>query len=283
MRSLLSLLPIPFLAFSSAACGDARTPVILAATTSTYDSGLLEVLITEFNEEHAAIRIHTVVMGSGEALELGRRGDADVLLIHAPEAEDRFIEEGYAVERVPVMYNDFVILGPSSDPAEVAGTDTPGAAFEAIAQSRALFVSRGDSSGTHYRELALWKAARIDVFGPWYMESGQGQGTSLQIASERAAYTISDRATFIVLHDILELKPLFERHQSLLNLYSVIQPAVALRKGEAQVFVDWLTSESGQEVILRFRHHDTEEPLFRPLVRGSSTPVLFAPDLEEMY
>lgn len=283
MRSLLSLLLIPLLAFLSAACGDARTPVILAATTSTYDSGLLEVLIAAFNREHGAIRIRTVVMGSGEALELGRRGDADVLLIHAPEAEDHFIEEGYAVERVPVMYNDFVILGPASDPAEVVGTDTPGAAFEAIAQSRALFVSRGDSSGTHYRELALWKTARIDVFGPWYVESGQGQGTSLQIASERAAYTISDRATFTVLQDILELKPLFERHQSLFNLYSVIQPSEALRKGEAQVFVNWLTSESGQEAILQFRHHDTEEPLFRPLVRGSTNPGLSVPDLEEMY
>ena len=119
MRSLLSLLLIPLLAFSSAACGDARTPVILAATTSTYDSGLLEVLIAEFHEENTAIRIRTVVMGSGEALELGRRGDADVLLIHAPEAEDHFIEEGYAVERVPVMYNDFIILGPASDPFRV--------------------------------------------------------------------------------------------------------------------------------------------------------------------
>ena len=273
MRSLVFLLPIPFLALLSAACGDGRTSVILAATTSTYDSGLLETLIAEFNDEHPAIRIRAVIMGSGEALELGRRGDVDILLVHAPEAEERFIEEGYATERVPVMYNDFVILGPSSDPAGVAGGETPASAFGAIARSEALFVSRGDSSGTHYRELALWKEAGIDAFGPWYLESGQGQGTSLQIASERAAYTISDR-------DILELKPFHERHRSLFNLYSVIQPTAALRTGEAQVFVDWLTSESGREEIARFRHRDAGEPLFGLLFPGSSALMPSVPDLE---
>jgi len=199
-------------------------------------------------------------------LELGRRGDADLLLVHAPAAERRFMEEGYGTERTPLMRNDFVIVGPPNDPAGVAGARGAAEAFGRIAAAGARFISRGDSSGTHERELALWRAAGVQPEPPWYIESGQGQGTTLQIASERRAYALADRATFTVLFGVLDLRPLIEGPDPELgNVYSVIVPAAAAHPAEAHVLAAWLLSPAGREAIAGYRLAGSATPLFMPL------------------
>ncbi len=259
-------------AFSTAGCGLDRDSIVLAATTSTYDSGLIERLVSEFRLDHPEVRVRTVIAGSGQALELGRRGDVDLLLVHAPEAEARFVEEGYSAERIPVMYNDFLIVGPPEDPAGIAGAGSPARALARIAATESSFISRGDSSGTHYRELALWAGAGVAPKGAWYLESGQGQATSLQVASERAAYTLTDRATFTVLQQLLELEPLVEGHPTLLNVYSLLQPTAAARPAQAAVFVRWLTSEVGERAIADFHYRGSDVPLFLPLISEEAAP-----------
>lgn len=203
--------------------------IVIGATTSAYDSGLLEQLIRDFNIDHPQLEVRTVIAGSGEVLELGRRGDVDLLLVHAPEAEARFIEAGHAPRRRPFMENGFVIAGPPDDPAGIRGAESPARALSLIARGGHGFVSRGDSSGTHYREIALWAEAGVAPDGDWYIESGQGQATTLHVASERAAYVLTDDATFTVLSEILELTPLVEDHPSLRNVYSVLEPSRAIQ------------------------------------------------------
>jgi len=246
--------------------------LILAATTSTYDSGLLDSLLAAFSREHPDIRVRTVVTGSGQALELGRRGDADVLLVHAPAAETRFVRAGYAAERVPVMENDFLILGPAADPAGIRGLTDPPGALARIAAHEATFLSRGDSSGTHERELAIWALAGVRPAPRWYLESGQGQGTTLQIASERRAYTMSDRATFGVLEGIVDLVPLVQGHASLVNRYSAILPTASAHPAEASTLIRWLTSEPGRRAIADFRRDRAGVPLFSPVVSAAPDP-----------
>ncbi len=263
---LLGLVPL-------AGCDADRASVVLAATTSTYDSGLLERLVRAYQEAHPERRIRTVVVGSGEALELGRRGDADVLLVHAPEAENRFVEAGHALERTPVMYNGFVIVGPAEDPVGIRDLADPSDALRRVAAARASFVSRGDGSGTHERELALWREAGVSPDGPWYIESGQGQGTSLQLASERRAYTLTDEATFRVLARLLDLAPLVEGDGSLLNLYSALVTRAGRRPREGAAFVEWLTSEAGRAVIATFGVGEGGAPLFTPLLVGTRLPI----------
>lgn len=259
---------------------DAET-IVLGATTSTYDSGLIEHLIARFHEHHPELGVRTVIAGSGEALRLGRSGDVDLLLVHAPEAEARFIADGHAPERRPILYNGFVIAGPADDPARIRAAASPAEAFARIADGDHLFVSRGDSSGTHYREIALWRAAGVAApgrsragsggsgtgsqAGAWYIESGQGQATTLHVAAERAAYTLTDEATLAVLADVLALEALVVGHPSLRNVYSVLAPRAATAPGRAAVFANWLASEDGRRAVAEFRVRGRDGPVFLPL------------------
>ncbi len=246
---------------------------MLGATTSTYDSGLLDSLIARFWSARPGYQVRPIVVGSGQALELGRRGDVDVLLVHAPQAEDRFMADGHGVDRVPLMYNDFVLAGPPEDPAAVRGMSEATRALAAIAAINAEFVSRGDGSGTHEREAGLWEAAGISPAGDWYVVSGQGQGTSLQLAGELGAYTLVDRATFTMLRPLLRLEPLLQGDPALVNLYSVIVASRAAHPAAARVFADWLTSEEGRLAIASFGSDAEGVPLFTPLVVGRTLPV----------
>ncbi len=201
----------------------ANPELILATTTSTQDSGLLDVLIPLF-EKQSGYKVKTVAVGSGQALKMGEEGNADVLLVHSPSAEKTFMENGFGKERELVMHNDFVLVGPASDPAKVKGLSTV-EAFKAIYHTGATFVSRGDQSGTHSKELVLWKNAGLNPAEEkkgWYQESGQGMGATLTIASEKDAYTLTDRATYLAGRDKLQLQILVEKDPSLLNIYHVI-------------------------------------------------------------
>jgi len=248
-------------------CGTAADTFVLGATTSTYDSGLLEHLIARFNEDRPGLRVRTVIAGSGEALELGRTGDVDLLLVHAPEAEARFVEAGHAPRRNPVLVNGYVIAGPPSDPARIRGAASPSEAFATLARGEHGFVSRGDSSGTHDREIALWRAAGAAGAaggGAWYVESGQGQATTLHVASERGAYVLTDAATLAMLSQVLDLEALVEGHPSLRNVYSLLAPRTAIRAEGAAAFADWLRSGNGRRAIAEFRVRGGAEALFAP-------------------
>lgn len=249
------------------ACGTDQDTFVLGATTSTYDSGLLEHLIARFNEDQPGLRVRTVIAGSGEALELGRTGDVDLLLVHAPDAEARFVEAGHAPRRSPVLANGYVIAGPPSDPARIRGSASPSEAFATIARGEHGFVSRGDSSGTHAREILLWREAGAAAAGAWYVESGQGQATTLHVASERGAYVLTDDATFAMLSETLDLEALVEGHPSLRNVYSLLTPRAALQPERAAVFADWLRSANGRRAIGGFRVRDGPEALFAPWPR----------------
>lgn len=246
------------------ACGTDADTFVLGATTSTYDSGLLEHLIARFNEDHPGLRVRTVIAGSGEALELGRTGDVDLLLVHAPEAEARFVEAGYALRRSPVLINGYVIAGPRADPARIRGSASPSEVFATLAEGEHGFVSRGDSSGTHYREIAFWREAGVTAGGAWYVESGQGQATTLHVASERGAYVLTDGATLAMLSPVLDLDALVEDHASLRNVYSLLAPRAAVRPERAAVFADWLRSGNGRHAIGEFRVRGGTEALFAP-------------------
>lgn len=226
-----------------------RERLVLASTTSTEDSGLFDVLIPAFEAEHPGLDIVVVAVGTGEALELGRRGDADLLLTHHPPAESAFVAEGHGTERREVMYNDFVIVGPPADPAGVRGLPDAGEALRQIARSKSPFVSRGDQSGTHLKELALWEAVATTPSGSWYLEAGQGMGEVLRIASERGGYTLADRSTYLFLRDRLSLEILVEGDERLRNPYAVI-PVTGNRNVEgARRFIEWITGPEGQAVI----------------------------------
>ncbi|MCL2537570.1 MAG: extracellular solute-binding protein [Coriobacteriia bacterium] len=244
--------------------------MVLASTTSTQDSGLFDALIPAFNEAHPEINVQVVAVGSGEAMEMGRRGDADVLLVHSPAAEITFMDEGYGTERLPVMYNDLVIVGPEADPADVAGAADANEAFKRIADSQSTFISRGDDSGTHARELSIWALDEItpaDIGdGSWYEESGQGMGATLKIAEEFQAYTLTDRATYLNLtkEGALQLPILNEGSTELLNYYHVITVKDAKEQAAAQAFMDWIVSPAGQETIATFGLEDFGAALFTP-------------------
>jgi tungstate transport system substrate-binding protein len=221
----------------------------LATTTSTEDSGLLDYILPEFEATYDAA-VDVVAVGTGQALEIGRAGDADVVLVHARSREDDFVAEGYADARYDVMYNDFVIVGPSEDPAGIGGMDDAPAALAAIAENESTFVSRGDDSGTHTKELNLWEAADIMPEGNWYMSAGQGMGAVLTIADEVQGYTLSDRATYIARQaEGLSLAVLVEGDERLFNPYGVM--AVSDDK-LAQTFITWLTSIETQEFIASY-------------------------------
>lgn len=254
------------------ACGTDTDTFVLGATTSTYDSGLLEHLIARFNEGHPGLRVRTVIAGSGEALQLGRTGDVDLLLVHAPETEARFVEAGHAPRRSPVLVNGYVIAGPPSDPARIRGSASPSDAFATLARGEHDFVSRGDSSGTHYREIAFWREAGVAGAGAWYVESGQGQATTLHVASERRAYVLTDVATLAMLSPVLDLDPLVADHPSLRNVYSLLAPRAAARPERAAVFADWLRSGDGRRAIGEFRVRGGAEAHFAPWPHDDPIP-----------
>jgi tungstate transport system substrate-binding protein len=266
------------LALATCACGgqEQQEDVILATTTSTQDSGLLDALVPAFQEE-TGYAVKTVAVGSGEAIELGGRGEADVVLAHAPSSEEELVATGKAGERLLVMHNDFVVVGPADDPAGVGEAATAVEAMEAIAGAEAPFVSRGDDSGTHQLELQLWEEAGIQPAGDWYQESGQGMGQTIQIASEQGAYTIADRGTYLATEDGNDLEVLFEGDPALLNVYHVIPitKAAGERVNEegGAAFAKWLVSPEVQDLIADFGVAEFGRPLFVPDAGKSEAEV----------
>ena len=237
----------------------------LATTTSTQDSGLLDVLVPAFRQQ-TGIDVKVVATGTGQALQLGRRGDADVLLVHDPDAEEQFMAEGHGALRRGVAYNDFVLVGPADDPAGVKVRTSTAAAFGRIAGSGSPFVSRGDESGTHQKERAVWRRAGINPHGGWYVRAGAGMGQVLRMADQKRAYTLSDRATYLAQRRDLDLAVLCEGDPLLVNQYSVIlvnpdkHPHV--RREAAQKFADFLLSAATQQVIADFGKDRFGQPLF---------------------
>jgi tungstate transport system substrate-binding protein len=247
--------------------------VVLASTTSTQDSGLFGQLIPAFERANPRYRIQVIAVGTGEALKLGETKDADVLLVHAKADEEAFVADGFGRERRDVMYNDFVVVGPASDPAGVKAAADTSAAFAAIASAgakgSALFVSRGDDSGTYKKEVRLWVPAGLDATPTpaadgWYLDTGQGMGETLTIASNKQGYTLTDRATYLSMRDALDLEILFEKDKALLNQYGVIVVAGAKHEAGGQAFFDWILSAEGQDVIGAFGVSKYGEPLFVP-------------------
>jgi tungstate transport system substrate-binding protein len=241
--------------------------LILATTTSTQDSGLLDVLVPDFQEK-TGYTVKTVAVGSGEAMKMGQECNADVLLVHSPSAEKDFMDNNYGTDRRLVMHNDFIIVGPASDPAGIKGVATAPEAFTKIADTQSPFISRADKSGTNSKELAIWKAANITPEGDWYVESGQGMGATLKIASEQAAYTLTDRATYLANIDNLQLENLVEGEKSLLNIYHVIavNPAncSTANNAGATAFEDYMVSPETQALIGSFGTEKFGQPLFTP-------------------
>ena len=258
------------LVFSSPSNGAEVTQrtVILSTTTSTQDSGLLDVLIPLF-EKQTGYSIKTISVGTGQALALAAKGDADVALVHAPSLEKQYVAEGKLLNRRLVMYNDFVIIGPKEDPAKARLAKSAVGALKAIEQAKASFVSRGDNSGTHVLEKALWKSAGIEPKGAWYIEAGQGMGATLGIANERNAYTITDRGTYLALGKRVSLPILIEGDKALLNIYSVMEvnPANGPRINSAggKAFADFMVAPQTQNVIRSFGVEKFGQSLFVPV------------------
>lgn len=240
------------------------TNVILASTTSTEDSGLFGELVPSFQDAYPQYRIDVVAVGTGQALEIGRAKDADVLLVHAKADEEQFVADGYGVERRDVMHNDFVIVGPEADPANVSGSSDAAAALTALSDGGHTFISRGDDSGTHKKELSLWSAAGIEPVGDGYLSIGQGMGDALTMASETEGYTIADRGTYLAMKDRLDLVVVVEGDEALFNPYGVIVVTDANNRAGAQAFADWIVSAAGQAVIETFGVDTYGEPLFVP-------------------
>jgi len=265
MRILVSLLLLIV-----AGCGgpaESPTTITLATTTSTRDSGLLDVLVPAF-ERQTGVEVKVIAVGSGQALEMGRRGDADVLLSHAPDAEQKFVAEGYGARRRLVMHNDFVLVGPESDSAGVKDEDSIVAVLAQIADSEAAFVSRGDESGTHMKEQSIWEQAGIAPQGSWYIEAGSGMAQTLRMASEKGAYTLSDRGTFLSQRKGLDLAIVFSGDPLLRNQYAVIpvdpEKHPHVEAEAARRFADFLLAPKAQRTIGDFGVKKYGQPLFFP-------------------
>jgi len=241
----------------------------LSTTTSTENSGLLYELLPPF-EKRFNVKVDIIAVGSGKAIKLGENGDADVVLVHERDFEDKFVADGYGVNRRDVMHNDFVIIGPTADPAGIRKAKTAAEAFKLIAKKRAPFVSRGDKSGTHSKELSLWRKAGVKPAGTWYMESGMGMGEVLIMAHEKGAYTLTDRGTYLAFQKggKINLPILFEGDQTLFNSYGIIavNPArhPSVNYVMAMALIGWLTSQEGQRIIADFGKGKYGAPLFDP-------------------
>jgi len=247
-----------------------QTELILATTTSTQDTGLLDVLIPIFQQQ-TGFQVKTVSVGTGAALALGGRGEADVLLVHAPESEKQWMAQGNATQRLLVMHNDFILVGPGADPARLRGTPAAADALKKVASAQAPFVSRGDNSGTQQAELALWKQAQVDPKGQsWYIESGTGMGQTLTIADQKRAYTLTDRATWLAWTGKIDLPITVEGDKSLFNVYHVMPvsasrfPNLAINTVGARAFADFLLAPATQEVIGSFGRDRYGQQLFVP-------------------
>ena len=265
---LLPVLLIGLMLVGKAPAAESNKNLILSTTTSTQDSGLLDVLIPMF-EKQTGYSVKTVSVGTGQALALAAKGDADVALVHAPSLEKQYIADGKLLNRRLVMYNDFVIIGPKEDPAKVKSAKTALAALKQIEQTQSRFVSRGDNSGTHNLEKALWKEAGITPKGDWYIEAGQGMGATLGIANERNAYTITDRGTLLALGNRVNLPILVEGDKALLNIYSVMEVNPAngprINTAGAKAFADFLVAPQTQNVIKNFGVEKFGQSLFFPV------------------
>ncbi len=242
--------------------------IILATTTSTQDSGLLDVLIPIF-EKKTGYFVKTIAVGSGQAMAMGQKGEADVMLVHSPDAEKKFVEEGYGVNRRLIMHNDFIIIGPADDPAKIKSVKAAAEALKRIAAAEALFVSRGDNSGTHAKEKALWKQAEITPAGQkWYQETGLGMGQTLNVAAEKKGYTLADRGTYLALKKNIPLDILVEGDASLLNIYHVMEINSAkwpkVNAAGAKAFADFFVSKETQKIIETFGVDKFGSPLFFP-------------------
>lgn len=265
MRSL-TLLP---LILACLACGDARPGLILATTTSVQDSGLLDELLPQFSEE-SGVRVQTVAVGSGAALRMASEGDADILLTHAPDAERELLEAGVLASRIPFMENFFVLVGSPADPARIAGAPGVTDALRRIRRAEAPWVSRGDDSGTHRKERALWRAAGLDPSDTWpgFHSTGSGMGSSLQVAGERGAYLLSDQGTFLAFRERTGLEAYSAREDALRNVYSVMRvnpERFEVRADEARALEAFLVRPDVQERIAGFGSERFGEPLFQPL------------------
>jgi tungstate transport system substrate-binding protein len=254
-RALLAL----FLAVAALAAQAQDRFITVASTTSTEQSGLFAYILPIF-EKKTGIQVRVVALGTGQALDLARRGDADVVFVHAKAAEEKFLGEGHGVKRFPVMYNDFVLIGPKSDPAKIAGGKDIHEALKKIQASQTPFVSRGDKSGTHMAELDLWKAAGIDLDkskGPWYRDTGQGMGPALNTAASMNAYLLADRGTWLAFKNRGDLAMLVEGDKRLYNQYGVMlvnpDKHSTVKKDLGQTFVDWLVSPEGQKAIADYK------------------------------
>ena len=250
-----------------AACAPRDREIVLASTTSVDDSGLLDAILPAFHEAHPEFQVKVIAVGSGEALSLAARGDADLVIAHSPAAERQFMADGHGRARTPLMRNDFVIVGPEADPAGVgcaASAGVPADAMRAIAGQRAPFVSRGDHSGTHARELELFADAGVDVdpAAGWYMAIGQGMGEALRVASERQAYTLTDRATYLALRDNLMLAVLVDGGGGMENEYSVIVSSRGRNREGADALATWLSRDEGRMLIGAFGRERFGRALF---------------------
>lgn len=264
-RTLIFLFSITFVLCAMPVSAQERLKI--SSTTSTDNSGLFGALNPPF-EKRFNCRVDVIAVGTGKALKIGESGDVDVVFVHAREAEDKFIAEGHGVNRRDVMYNDFIIIGPQEDPAGIRGFKDAKKALAAIAEKGSLFISRGDDSGTHKKELTLWKKAKILPKGKWYAEAGQGMGAVIQIANEKKAYALADRGTYLAYSDKVDLTLLCEGDKDLFNPYGImaVSPAKFPHANYilAMAYIGWVTSQDGQKIIREFGVEKFGQPLFIP-------------------
>ena len=271
-----ALLSALFLTMLPASASAQRSPVILSTTTSTQDSGLLDVLVPLF-EQKTGYTVKTIAVGTGQALALAARGEADVVLAHAPSLEKKYVADGKMLDRRLVMHNDFVIIGPADDPARIKGMKKAADAMKAIASTGSRFVSRGDNSGTHVLEKSLWKLAGVEPQGAWYIEAGQGMGATLGIADDRKAYTLTDRGTYLAFQKRVRLPILVEGDTPLLNIYSVMRvnpsngPKINSAGGAA--FAEFVLSPETQAVVKTFGVEKYGQPLFVPVAGANEAEI----------
>ncbi len=265
---IIALIITTFMFGVSCRAEEKDTEIILATTTSTYDSGLLDELLPVFEEEFG-YKVKPIAVGTGEAIAMGERGEADVILVHSRKSEDAFVDGGFGTDRYDVMHNDFVIIGPEEDTAGIEGLDAA-QAYAAIAGTQALFASRGDNSGTNKKELSIWEEAGITPEGDWYLETGQGMGATLRIADEKNAYTMTDRGTYLSQQENLILVILVEGDPSLFNPYGIIpvnpekHSDLGINYQGAMDLVDFITGQKGQDIIREFGKDKFGQPLFYP-------------------